>query len=127
LHNNDGASSNIVHENLSGCNPDRPATWMKCSLLNSVSINKNLYLPENDKLVVYPNLLKKGENINLRFSKSLIGAEIKIFEAMSGKCIFNTISTTETFTVENLFFSGVAIIAVKTESGNFLYNKIIMT
>lgn len=31
LHNNDGEASPICHENMSGGNPDRPLTWIRCS------------------------------------------------------------------------------------------------
>ena len=31
LHNNDNTGT-VIHENMSGGNPDRPLTWMRCTL-----------------------------------------------------------------------------------------------
>jgi hypothetical protein len=47
LHNNDGVSP-IVHENLSGANPDKPMTWMRVKMDKVGGSSRCCILPVSD-------------------------------------------------------------------------------
>ncbi len=130
LHNND-KNTTIVHEDLSGGHPNKPSTWLKCSLIRDPSTG----MVENrsglgESLLIYPNPVKKGESFKIEWQPGevgITGTEIKIYDLSSGKnLLYKTEVSGESCVVDKLLFSGVAGVVVTTRSGKRITGKIII-
>lgn len=126
LHNNNGGTTTIVHENLSGGNPDRPRTWMKCTLTGSSSSSDRGIQANEERLGVYPSVLKQGEPFCIHLPEGQANAKITIYDAVSGRTVYNALSENNEHHVQGLCFSGVALVVVDSFSGKRFYNKMIM-
>ena len=94
LHNHNGNTATIVHENLSGGNPDRSKTWLKCTLINASSsgIRADSGKKQN-QLIIYRCDTENNGNFIIKLAEGdLTNAYIRVYNAMNGCLLYKGVS-----------------------------------
>lgn len=121
LHNIDNTTGSnvVIHENLSGGNPDRPLTWMRCPMTTEGPTAVNTTVME--EAVAIPDMLHGGQPLIIQTGH---GGRVALYEATSGRLLQQAGSVGDTCTLAVPATPGVAVVAVTLPSGQKLRRKI---
>ncbi|MDD4759929.1 MAG: sugar-binding protein, partial [Bacteroidaceae bacterium] len=126
LHNNDGTAT-IVHENLSGANPDVPQTWMRVKMLSAQGTGIKSVNKQNNPKLLTPENVRKNQPFSISLDNgSLSKSKIYVYEAASGILLASCQNNTTNCMIPALNTKGLIIIVAELPNKCTLKKKILV-
>lgn len=125
LHNNDGTST-IVHENLSGANPDKPLTWMRVKMVATSETGISATQSGSWQLVA-PSKVHAHQDFSISLQNgSLSQSKIRVYDGTSGILLAACESHSSQCLIPGLNACGLVVITVELPDNRILSKKIMV-